>query len=195
MSYKITSNQRAAYREMLEEALSKQGDIEFETTGTSMRYMLGDGDRVVVRGCRIENFRFGDVVLLKDREQENRMYIVHRIIKIKREAGVIRIETKGDSSPKDCFLFDAETCLGKVVRFQRHGGVYSLEHKIWSFLDPVIALMSRWVSYFSEQAAKRGKKKQVLIQRILHSIIKRLVKLGMFFSREKYSFPNRDKKL
>lgn len=169
---------------MIEETLRKQGEIEFTTTGTSMRYMMGDGDHVVVRGCEIGGFRFGDVVLLKVREQENRLYVVHRIINILRDGDKIQIETKGDSSPKDGFLFDAETCLGKVISFRRHGHVYSLEHPIWKLFDPMIALMSRWVSHFSEQAARRGKKKQVLIQRLLHSIIKRLAKVGMYLSQE-----------
>ena len=184
MLERLTQQQRAAYREMIEETLGSQGDVEFETSGTSMRYMLTKGDRVVVRGCKISEFRFGDVVLLKDREQENRLYLVHRIVSIKNQDGEIRIETKGDSSPKDCFLFNSETCLGKVICFTHRGQAYSLQHKVWTFLDPAIALMSLWVSYFSEQAAKRGKKKQVLVQRLLHSIIKRLVRLGMQLSRQ-----------
>lgn len=180
----LSKNQRVAYRDMLEQLLDDRGEIELETSGSSMRYMMTDGDRVVVRGYKLPQFRFGDVVLLKERERDNRIYIVHRIINIKWVDGQRFIETKGDSSPKDYFLFDAKTCLGKVIRFCSKGRWYSLEHPIWVVLNPLIARMSRWVSFFSEQAARRGKKKQVLVQRLLHSVIKRLIKLGMALSRE-----------
>ena len=181
---RLSPNQRLAYRQMIEETLSNKGDIEFLTSGSSMRYMLTDGDTVVVRGCQMADFHFGDVVLLKNRKQENRIYIVHRIIGISTANGKVHLATKGDSSPKDYFSFDTEACLGKVITFSHGGQKYSLQRNIWFVLNPVIALMSRWVSRFSEQAARRGKKKQVLAQRVLHSLIKRLLKLGMFLSRD-----------
>jgi len=107
-------------------------------SGTSMRPLLPNGCRVVVRPAA-GLLRLGDIIVYRRGEGLS----VHRIVRVLRRDGARRFVAKGDGA----FGFDpahvAENrVVGRVVGFERNGAVVDIESAWWRAGGLVTAVLS-----------------------------------------------------
>ena len=185
-SSQISQQKAAMVDEMNGEILRNGGSIFVDTFGSRMMPLMVPGSIVRVLGCTIENLRFGDVVLLKTDNEKNGSFLVHRIIKIQNNLGKISLRTKGDSSVKDLQLFDESACLGKAEYVVTSDSEFTLTKWLWRPINIVAAILS----YFNTIVlvtriligAKKNLSRQILVQRLSSSLLKRIVRMGIRFS-------------
>lgn len=107
-------------------------------SGTSMRPLLPNGCRVVVRPAA-GLLRLGDIIVYRRGE----MVFVHRIVRVLRRDGSPRFVAKGDGA----FGFDPapvaeDRVVGKVIGFERNGAVVDIESAWWRAGGLITAVLS-----------------------------------------------------
>jgi len=83
----------------------------FVAHGDSMYPAIRDGEAVTVERCTIDELRVGDVVLARAR----RGLTAHRVIRIRRQCGTLRITTRGDNCFRSDAPFGAAELIGRVT--------------------------------------------------------------------------------
>jgi signal peptidase len=79
----------------------------------SMQHTLNPGDLLIVKKCRKEDLKMGDIIAFESKVASRT--IVHRIYSIEYIEGERRITTKGDAVVVPDPKIDLEKILGKIV--------------------------------------------------------------------------------
>lgn len=83
--------------------------------GYSMEPTIREGDILVFRGVSAEEVKVGDVILFQVPDEMVGLLperITHRVVEIRKEAGVTYFRTKGDNAPLDTFEVPADKVVG-----------------------------------------------------------------------------------
>ncbi|TRO54135.1 signal peptidase I [Candidatus Bathyarchaeota archaeon] len=83
--------------------------------GYSMEPTIREGDILVFRGVSTEEVKVGDVLLFQVPDEMVGLLperITHRVVEIRKEAGVTYFRTKGDNAPLDTFEIPADKVVG-----------------------------------------------------------------------------------
>ena len=76
-----------------------------------MKPTLNEQDVVIVKGCKSDELKLGDIITFNRQEE----IISHRIIDIFKEENKLKIKTKGDNNEiEDNFILEEEDIIGKV---------------------------------------------------------------------------------
>lgn len=76
-----------------------------------MKPTLNEQDVVIVKGCKKEELKTGDIITFNRQEE----IISHRIIDIFKDGNKLKIKTKGDNNEiEDNFILEEEDIIGKV---------------------------------------------------------------------------------
>lgn len=76
-----------------------------------MKPTLNEQDVVIVKGCKNDELKIGDIITFNRQEE----IISHRIINIFKEENKLKIKTKGDNNEiEDNFILEEEDIIGKV---------------------------------------------------------------------------------
>lgn len=76
-----------------------------------MKPTLNEQDVVIVKGCKSDELKLGDIITFNRQEE----IISHRIIDIFKEENKLKIKTKGDNNEiEDNFILEEEEIIGKV---------------------------------------------------------------------------------
>lgn len=76
-----------------------------------MKPILNEQDVVIVKGCKKEELKTGDIITFNRQEE----IISHRIIDIFKDGNKLKIKTKGDNNEiEDNFILEEEDIIGKV---------------------------------------------------------------------------------
>jgi hypothetical protein len=168
-----------------EDILRQGGELTFDTTGSSMRWLIPSGSRVFVRGCGPGDVRFGDVVLVST-EAATRpgRFVLHRLIGLRGEHGERVLRTKGDCSPVDVTQGAGAQCLGRATRIIRADGVCDLDCALWRVLGVVAARLSLSVARQEASAVNASRRNpgaaaRAMRTRLTRSVLKRVVLLGV----------------
>jgi signal peptidase I len=83
--------------------------------GRSMEPTIREGDILVFRGVSTEDVKVGDVLLFQVPDEMVGLLperITHRVVEIRKEAGVTYFRTKGDNAALDTFEIPADKVVG-----------------------------------------------------------------------------------
>jgi len=83
--------------------------------GHSMEPAIREGDILVFRGVSTEEVKVGDILLFQVPDEMVGLLpdrITHRVVEIRKEAGVTYFRTKGDNAPLDTFEIPADKVVG-----------------------------------------------------------------------------------
>jgi signal peptidase I len=84
--------------ELLVDLLAMGATARFTVTGGSMRPFLRSGETVELRTVRPSDIRRGDIVLCRRPGEQGRGLLLHRVVAIRRRAGLPSlIQTQGDA--------------------------------------------------------------------------------------------------
>ena len=86
--------------------------------GRSMEPTIREGDILVFRGVSTEEVKVGDVLLFQVPDEMVRLLperITHRVVEIRKKAGVTYFRTKGDNAPLDTFEIPADKVMGLII--------------------------------------------------------------------------------
>ncbi len=177
-----------AHGEMIDEILLRGEAVQFKTIGTSMRWLIPPGSEITARGCQVEDIRLGDIVLIRINAGTGHKYGAHRVVNIKGSGPGAVIMTKGDSSPKDARPIVNGVCIAKVYQVDSPKGIFRLDRPVWRPLSVVAARLSALSGWIKEHAPAallkaRPAGRTVFPQILVHSILKRVLLLGMRLSR------------
>lgn len=76
-----------------------------------MKPTLNEQDVVIVKGCKSDELKLGDIITFNRQEE----IISHRIIDIFKDGNKLKIKTKGDNNEiEDNFILEEEDIIGKV---------------------------------------------------------------------------------
>ena len=76
-----------------------------------MKPTLNEQDVVIVKGCKSDELKLGDIITFNRQEE----IISHRIIDIFKEENKLKIKTKGDNNEiEDNLILEEEDIIGKV---------------------------------------------------------------------------------
>lgn len=172
-----------AFSELIGEILSRGGEVTFSAFGNSMRPLIDSGSVVQIRGCGEQDLRVGDVVLINCGGE--RKYLIHRVIKISRMGGQLKIFTKGDSSPKDIQDAGDSACVGKLRSVTTGDSMFDMAVGMWRPINRLVACLSRFSALFygSPLFRRKDKGRLSLPQRLAFSAIYRLIHIGKYLSK------------
>jgi len=102
-----------------------------------MRPLIRKEDRLLIdHGCN--RFHSGDILAFKRGE----IMIAHRIVLIRKRAGIRHYWTVGDNSCKMDPPVAAYQIIGKTIGIARMGGYVPLQGPLWDFTGKSVALLS-----------------------------------------------------
>jgi signal peptidase I len=128
---------------MIQELIEKGNVVSFSTWGTSMHPLLKTGAIIDVKKVEEKRIRLGDVVLIKGAGISNGKFVLHRVIRRRKDANGVKLVTKGDSSPCDVVQpSERVECLGRLTGMTYRGIEYDLEKWFWPFINVGVALLS-----------------------------------------------------
>lgn len=185
----VESGKEAMLSEMTLELLSRKFSMTFLTYGGSMSPLIVDGDIVEVLYWPIEQLKMGDIVLLKQKQNTKQSFLIHRVMRIENKKDDALIYTKGDASTKDVQYFKTETFAGKLVKIVVGLKQYDMQSWIWTLINPIITILSQLSGYLSNYIHIPSGKKglPLFFQKLINSLLKRLVYLGKWVSESKDS--------
>lgn len=176
------------HSEMIDELLSRGDSVQFRTIGTSMRWLIPPSSEIHVKGCRVTDIKLGEVVLVRTSVEGDRKYTAHRVVKIRRGPSGVEVTTKGDSSPQDAKPIARGDCVGKVFRVDSPAGSFRLDRPVWRPVGVIVARLSAFSGWIKAHAPgfllrARPPGKTVFPQILVHSLLKRVLRIGILFSR------------
>lgn len=120
--------------------------INLRIRGVSMYPAIKDYDRLVIEPLMEKKINIGDILAVDKIGPEDRTFLIHRLIKIKKQDGKIEYYTKGDNSIETVDgPFEIHRIKGRVVRISRNNIDINLRSKLHLAFAPFIALLSREV--------------------------------------------------
>lgn len=118
--------------DVITKVISKDRHLELESSGNSMRPLIGSGECVLIGYSKPEEVKVGDIVLTKDRGN------LHRVIEIQHNNEEIIFTTKGDY----CLHIDPpihkDLIIGRVISV----GGRRVDSMFWVFYNKIIAFFS-----------------------------------------------------
>ncbi len=115
--------------------------LQFQARGSSMAPTIRDGDSLLIVPARPHELRVGQIVLC---QTENNRYVVHRIVRRRRQQGSVSFLLKGDQCRSADGWVDGSRILGQAVQARRQGKVVrwpGVEGRVWGRLA---AALSSW---------------------------------------------------
>lgn len=115
--------------------------LQFQARGSSMTPTIRDGDSLLIVPVQLHELRVGQIVLCRI---ENNRFVVHRILRRRRQQGTVSFLLKGDQCRSTDGWVDASCILGQAVQARRQGKMVRLpgaEGRVWGSLA---AILSSW---------------------------------------------------
>lgn len=182
-----TGSKKPDVHDLIREVLSNKETVPFETHGNSMKPLFDKNAIAEVTGTSASSMGKGDVVLIAYDHRHGK-YLIHRIIAIRKGRDGVRINTKGDSSPRDLQTFTEKDVIGKVIRIDMDTFYYDMNQWFWPYINRIAAELSHFSSLFVDGYPfiykKKDFRKQMLPQRLANSALKRIIRIGRHFSRK-----------
>lgn len=118
--------------------------INLPIRGMSMYPVIKDYDRLVIEPVIGKGINIGDILAVDKADPDCRTFLIHRLIRIRRQSGKIEYYTKGDNSAKTTEgPFEISRIKGRVVRVRRKNIDINLRSKLHLAFAPLMALLSR----------------------------------------------------
>jgi len=133
----------AAFHELLAEILAQGRAVALGARGNSMGPLIPPGAVVTIGGCRAEDLRVGDVVLVRPATSRLGKFLLHRLVAIERCGAAARYCTQGDAGAPDPDLVGVADCLGRLVAVRDARGEIDLRRRVWRWLNPCLAALAR----------------------------------------------------
>lgn len=141
-------------RRLQEDLFQEKGSEWMKVISGSMCPLIEVNDRVLVKKIPGDHVRSGDIVLFRSDE----FFIVHRVIKILREADSIVILQKGDANNHMSAVRPA-SIVGKITAIEKKGKIVELESLRGKCMN-VLPAIRNYFSYrdliYSEQGNCQG---------------------------------------
>jgi signal peptidase I len=159
-------------RELQDDLFNRNGLGWFKVVSMSMYPVIEINDRVLVKKTAIDKVISGDIVLFK----VDRIFIVHRIIKIMKKDGSTILLQKGDANNYAGIIFP-ESIVGKIVSIEKNGKIIELESLRWKCINalPVMknCLFHKRIEYCEQYKGKTKKSRFFLYPKCLSWVISR----------------------
>ena len=123
----------------IKERLAQREEISLEIATGSMRPLIQPQNKVIVKGCKIENLEAGDIVLFK---RDSQLY-VHRLLNKKIQNGEVILIPKADRAHTADEPFPEEQFLGRVVGLKKNSTTLNLERQPWRVINKFLYLLSK----------------------------------------------------
>lgn len=126
---------------LAESVLQAGVSLQFQAHGSSMTPTIRDGDTLLIAPIQAHELRVGQIVLC---QTENNRYIVHRLVRRRRQQGGVSFLLKGDQCRSADGWVDGSRILGQAVQARRQGKLVRLrsaERRVWGRLA---ATLSSW---------------------------------------------------
>lgn len=131
-------------RELLLEVLKRGDFIRVRARGSSMGYIIKQGDLITVKGIEDEELKTGDIILYSQEDG----FVCHRIISHHQSDGKFFYVTKGDVLLQADAPLPASQVIGKVFCVQRGRRSIDLEGKLARWVGYCAAWYSKLISFF-----------------------------------------------
>ncbi len=106
----------------VKEVFSEDMDREVEVRGQSMRFLIADGEMVIVQRIKPQQLTVGDILLF----YQDNQFFVHRIVYKRQNNGQYIFITKGDMHLGFDPPVGEEQILGKVITIKKRPGSIGL---------------------------------------------------------------------
>jgi len=113
-------------------------NLKVEAGGFSMFPYLRKGDLLIIKSCKFDRLRIGDIIVFRSNEK----YIAHRLVRKKRSEDKMWLIPKGDFIPKYDFPVGEETFIGKVIAIKKRNSNIDLERDSRILINYMIAKMA-----------------------------------------------------
>lgn len=116
-------NNRNDIHELIGILLEDDRQLEFRMKGYSMFPLLRPDDKGVVRKCRQDEVKPGDIIVF----YQNNSLVAHRLIRRKGD----QLIAKGDKNSYTDAPVDSNRLVGKLIQYERNGRIYNVENARW----------------------------------------------------------------
>jgi len=116
-------NNRNDIHELIGILLEDDRQLEFRMKGYSMFPLLRPDDKGVVRKCRHDEVKPGDIIVF----YQNNSLVAHRLIRRKGD----QLIAKGDKNSYTDAPVDSNRLVGKLIQYERNGRIYNVENARW----------------------------------------------------------------
>lgn len=103
--------------------LEDDRQLEFSMKGYSMFPMLRPGDKGVVRKCRPDEVKPGDIIVF----YQNANLVAHRLMRREED----KLIAKGDKNGYTDAPVDAHRLVGKLIQYERNERIYKADNTRW----------------------------------------------------------------
>lgn len=147
MSNKVSINEMAP---LICEALEKNGEVSFVSTGRSMLPVIRDRKDTITLTKPPRNIKQGDVAFYR---RDNGQYILHRVMFVNADTYVMR----GDNQWDNEYNVRRDQIIGVLKAFERNGKVHNVtdrSYQTYVKLLPLVRFVRKYYYSFKSQVYK-----------------------------------------